>query len=671
MLLLGLLAATSLGAPPARADDPVLGTIDVRAPRDENETPDSTASTTVVPITTQPAEMKTLADVLDDTVGVQVRRFGGLGDFATISIRGSSPGQVGFFLDGIPLTRARSETLNLSDLPLDELQRVEVYRGTSPLAFSASALAGVVNLVTREPADTPQFSILAGGGSFGTRKAVVTGSDSHGPWSGLVTATYLGSQGDFSFLDDNGTPLNKSDDVETDRKNNAFNSGEMLGKLRYTFANGASLTGVEEAYLNDQGVPGIGAFQSDDASLRELRSLSYLRLEGHPFGHESIDAASTGYYVYERQQFRDVQGQIGLGSVSTRDQTDSGGLDNQVVARVGSHQIEGRLDAGGEVFHPVDELAPDPNGPAQARIRLDVAAGDTFTLFDDRLLVQPSLRYEHLHDDFGGTIGPGGLVDDHAQGGDIDLFTPRLGLRFDWTPEVALRGNAGRYARAPNFSELFGNEGSVIGNPALKPEKGVNADFGIVYTRDTLGPFTHLRAETTGFVSFVDDLIVLVQNSQRTAVPRNVASARVLGTEATLATTAFEHVHLSLNYTFQDARDESGIPARDGNQLPGRPEHALYARTEYHLGPGQVFYECDFLAKNFLDQANFREVDSRTVHTIGLASRLPWPAFEVTFELRNFTNNQIEDIGGFPLPGRSVFGSIRWRWQGTSPSEAT
>ena len=122
-----VVAALWLLARAAHADDPVLGTIDVRAPRAEDEVPDSTASTTVVPIINQPGEMKTLADVLDDTVGVQVRYFGGLGDFATISIRGSTPGQVGFFLDGIPLTRARSGTVNLSDLPLDELARVDAF----------------------------------------------------------------------------------------------------------------------------------------------------------------------------------------------------------------------------------------------------------------------------------------------------------------------------------------------------------------------------------------------------------------------------------------------------------------------------------------------------------------------------------------------------------------
>jgi outer membrane receptor for ferrienterochelin and colicin len=62
---------------------------------------------------------------------------------------------------------------------------------------------------------------------------------------------------------------------------------------------------------------------------------------------------------------------------------------------------------------------------------------------------------------------------------------------------------------------------------------------------------------------------VLVQNSQRTSIFRNVDRARTVGCEIAAGADLFEHVRLALNYTYQDARDESGIPARDGNQLPG------------------------------------------------------------------------------------------------------
>jgi iron complex outermembrane receptor protein len=675
--------ACMLAATTVRAEEPLLGTVEVRAaPESAPAVRDESAFATVVPIGDQPAEIDTLTDVLDESVGVQVRRFGGLGDFATVSIRGSAPGQVGVFFDGVALTRARSETVNIADLPLDQLGRVEVYRGVSPLALSSSALAGAINLVSRAPDAVPRFSLLAGGGSFGTRKVSAAGSAARGAFSGLLSATYLGSEGDFTFEDDNGTLQNYDDDRETKRRNNAFDSAEVLGKLRWALAGGGAVTGLTEFFANRQGVPGIGAFQSDDASLRDLRSLSYLRLEQPRLGGTPVDLSSTGSFVFERERYRDVNGEIGLGNVATDNRTYTGALDNLFSAQLGRHALEGRLDVGGQVFAPEDVLAADSNGPDQSRIRFDLAAGDTIAFFRDRLLVQPTVRWEHLRDDFSGVADTGGQITRESRGGSHDLVTPRLGLRVDAVEGVAFKANVGRVERAPNFTELFGNRGSILGNPELDPERGVNADFGFVATRERLGPATHLRLEAVGFVSVIDDLIVLVQNSQRTSIYRNVDRARTVGCELAAGADVFEHVRLSLNYTYQDARDESGIPARDGNQLPGRPRHDLYSRAEYRRDEGRLFYELSFVAENFLDQANFLVVNARAIQTLGIeadvaalgrrfgsdaVARVPLVA---TFEVRNFTDNQVEDVAGYPLPGRAFFGSVRWSWEGQAAAPA-
>ena len=265
-------------------------------------------------------------------------------------------------------------------------------------------------------------------------------------------------------------------------------------------------------------------------------------------------------------------------------------------------------------------------------------------------------------------------------------MTPRLGFRFDATEWLALKGNVARAERAPNFTELFGNRGSILGNPRLDPERGVNADLGFVVARPRLGAhLTNVRLEAVGFVSVVDDLIVLVQNSQRTSIFRNVDRARTVGTEIAASADVAEHVRLAVNYTYQDARDESGIPARDGNQLPGRPRHDLYHRAEYRREEGRLFYELSFVAENFLDQANFLVVNGRATHTLGVevdiaalgrrfgsdalgrrfggdaVARVPLVA---TFEVRNFTDNQVEDVAGYPLPGRAFFGTLRWSWEG-------
>ncbi|MGH7894900.1 MAG: TonB-dependent receptor, partial [Candidatus Binatia bacterium] len=70
-----------------------LPEIVVTAPPLRDQTPaprDPTAFASVVETRDAAASVDTLAEALSDTVGVQVRRFGGLGDFSTVSIRGFS-----------------------------------------------------------------------------------------------------------------------------------------------------------------------------------------------------------------------------------------------------------------------------------------------------------------------------------------------------------------------------------------------------------------------------------------------------------------------------------------------------------------------------------------------------------------------------------------------------
>src|SRR6266566_3563923 len=233
-LLVLALAATVARARAAeeRREEP-LGEVVVTAPPARESVParDPPAFATVVDTTSAPTRVETLAEALADTVGVQVRRFGGLGDFSTVSIRGSSAGQVQVYLDGVPLGRAQNETVNLADLPLDAVDHVEVYRGTTPLAFAQSGPGGIVNVVTRRPGDTPVTGASVSYGSFETRKVDLARSARAGDFDYLAFAHYLGSQGDFTFLNDLGTTANPADDRVERRRNNAFDLGDLTARL--------------------------------------------------------------------------------------------------------------------------------------------------------------------------------------------------------------------------------------------------------------------------------------------------------------------------------------------------------------------------------------------------------------------------------------------------------
>ncbi|MCP4037220.1 MAG: TonB-dependent receptor plug domain-containing protein, partial [bacterium] len=73
-------------------------------------------------------EHKRLEDLLAQSVGVQIRRFGGEGERAEVSIRGFSSSQVLVELDGVALNGARGNGVDLSSIPLAQLEAVEVLR---------------------------------------------------------------------------------------------------------------------------------------------------------------------------------------------------------------------------------------------------------------------------------------------------------------------------------------------------------------------------------------------------------------------------------------------------------------------------------------------------------------------------------------------------------------
>jgi iron complex outermembrane receptor protein len=669
----------------ARADERELGEVVVTAPpeRPAPEVPpaDPTAFGTVIQTGEAATHVETLADLLSESVGVRVRRFGGLGDFSTVSIRGFSAGQVQVYLDGIPLSRADNETVNLSDLPLDLVDHVEVYRSATPLAFAQSAPGGVVNVVTRAPPrDHPLWAASASGESFGTRKVDLAHGATQGPWEYMGFVHYLGSKGDFEFLNDLGTADNPADDREEVRQNNAFNQLGTLARVRYRTSTDATVTLTNDTFWKDEGVPGAGSVQALDTQLATTRELADLALDVPTLEALPVNLAARGYVVYEHVAFDDPKGELVLEPTRSRDSTIGSGA--QVTGRgaLGSHQLLGGLFAVGYETFASKELEQQMQAPDESRLRGTIAGEDEILLWSDRLSIVPSLRWEIVRDDFPGDTG-GGPTATPATTTLNDYWLPRLGVRARVLPWLTLLGNLGRAVRIPNLQELFGTQGVVLGNPDLKPEQAKLRDVGARVVPPAWGPLTDLAFEVVYFHDPIDDVIVFVQNSQQLVVPENVSSALLTGEEVSARGRIAERLALTFNYTHQDATDESDVPYLNGNQLPGRPRHELYARAELEWSPARpiphlgavapyvprLFFDANLIGDDFLNRANTERVGSRTLLGTGISFRIPgrrWDPLRVSFEVRNLTDDQTEDVLGFPLPGRVFSGTVSWGFGG-------
>ena len=219
-----------------------------------------------------------------------------------------------------------------------------------------------------------------------------------------------------------------------------------------------------------------------------------------------------------------------------------------------------------------------------------------------------------------------------------------------WT----LQGHGGRYQRPPSFYELFGDRGAVIGNTDLASEEGDNGDLGLVYRRPEGRGAGLVFLETVFYRNAVRNLIRFVHNSQLVSRPHNLGKGLIWGVETRGTFRLPAQAQLSGHYVYQVPRNQSPLSYEKGKDLPNAPRHTLGLRAGFSGSRGELHYELSRESRHFLDRANLRTIQARTIHGFGCTAQLQ-KGMEVGLEIRNLTASQVADLWGYPLPGRSYF----------------
>lgn len=627
-----------------------------------------------------------LAEELSRAPATHVRSLGGLGQFASVSIRGSAPAQVAMFLDGVPIGSSMAGLVDLADLPVDGLSRIEVHRGHVPIAFGAAAIGGAIDLVSTPAADDDpdgHARIEAGLGSWWTRQLAAELRATAGRTRWAVRAAYAGSTGAFGFYDDRGTRAS-SDDGISRRTGNAYD--RVLTQLRLVARAGGWRIAAHQLVVGKRGgVPGPGSAQARAAGNDQLWSRSIVRARHDGIGRPGARLEWLLGLGVEARRFRDPLAELGVG----RDDQRSLAFDLYLSPRLRlplwrdayvTVMTDARIEAIA-IDQRVERPDGSPSGDATRR-RAAVGAGIELEQFawGDRLQLVPAVRIDAIASAFA-VRGGQGEQDDRGRNGDTFAASPRVGLRLSPWRWLALRGSAGRYFRAPSLVELFGDRGFFVGNEGLVPERGWVVDGGVTLEHD--GHAGSVQGHVAGFWTRTRDLIQWIA-AGTIARPENIAGARVRGLESALTwASPDEHWSASINYTFLDSEDRSGAPGRDGRALPGRPRHDLFARSGFgwRFEPRGVAveprfdYTVELVAKTQLDPSDRYVLPPRALQSLGVRVRFV-DRVSIGVELRNLLDVRtqtvvvpvgdrrpqpvaVADFIGYPLPGRSVWASLR------------
>lgn len=588
------------------------------------------------------------SEVLRSELGVQIAEAGGLGAPATASIRGATAAQTPVYLGGVRLNDQVGGLADLSTVPLWLVDRIDVYRGNAPFEADAWGMGGAIFFEPKRPRRT---ELAAGGtwGSFGTRAGygyVALGDDRAGVLFGLSAER---ADNDYTFRDNRGTLFQGGDDTEQRRRNADTSLRDVWLVARARPSERVRLELLANDVTREQGVPKLALVPSREARAQLSRTLLALtaRLGLGESGRHVLTLRSS--WLDGHTAVHDPARELGTLSSETkllgRRAEQRAALDLPLSARWG---LELSADGNVETLRRSDDADITAAKLAELRgaARLKVQATDQLQVYG---LVGSACR----------TTRPGP--------GDCSGSSPtgRVGAGYSGKG-YALFANLGRYQRQPTLGELYGAGVLVRGNSLLRSEQGLSADVGARGVWQS-GAFK-LSAEAGAFVRSAKDLVAYARASQGYVVPMNVNEARVSGLELGAAVRAYDHAELGCNATLVDPRDTSPERRIKNDYLPFTSRLVLAPRLALTTGElasvvqrADLTLDLTYLSNRFADAAGLIIIPDQT--TLGLTAALSFlrGALVSRVRLANALNAERFDIVGYPLPGRSLYGSLELR----------
>jgi len=190
----------------------------------------------------------------------------------------------------------------------------------------------------------------------------------------------------------------------------------------------------------------------------------------------------------------------------------------------------------------------------------------------------------------------------------------------------------------------------------------VNRDIGFDWQTDQVWLLRDLGFEYAYFHNDIDDIIVLLPSGARIPRPQNVGKARITGHEARFLARAPLGFRVEAAYTHQNAENRSDIVDERGKDLPSMPDDEVHVRLAWERAAWTIAYELDYRSDVYLDrvQSPAARVPSYTTHDLSLDFALGGGGFHARIEADNLTDEQYEDVLGFPVPGRAFYVTLSY-----------
>ena len=639
-----------------------------------------------------------LGEVLTRVSGVNVRNGGGLGAENRFSLNGLTDDQIRFMIDGIPLD-LMGYTAGIANVPLNLIDRVDIYKGVVPVALGADALGGAVNLIT------PKDSLKDGGsfsyqtGSFGTHRLALNGESALND-SGLFfrgSAYYDYAKNNYKVDVEVPDEQGKLQEVSLRRFHDAYKASGVRGTIGLQNKNWAEELSLEvftnqyEKEIQNNNVMSIvyGEIMAEEENYGALARYRHqineklkLNISGG-YTHKQVKFIDTSKYIYTwyGDRVRDNNGEI-------REST-PGELDRATNLLTSDHNTYGRFIFNYKINENQNiSLSSAPTYVSRELDERYIAEGQTTQPANiERSVFTWVNGLEHNWKFADNKIENNLFVKDYIQNVKATEDTDGLPLNRDRESHNFGFGNSLKYqptkrwllkasyewaARLPRPNEVFGNGRLVVPNLGLKPERSHNANLELNYS-SLPGSGSNWKLGVNGFLRSTDNLILLLGNNEVFSY-QNVFSAVSTGIEANVFwESANNRLDAEANFTWQDFRNQSKegeFNRYKGDRIPNRPY--LFANGKVNYRFPKIFEQKDelnlFLGAHYVNEffrgwgsvglQEFKDkIPAQFTQNLGVTYQLPIHILEssLTAEVQNLTDEKVYDFFGVQRPGRAFY----------------
>jgi vitamin B12 transporter len=595
------------------AASPETGQIVVSATRLPVPEEDVPASVTV--LTDEDFEIhqtERAADALREVPGLSVVQTGTAGQLTSVFLRGLRSEHTQVLIDGVPINQGLQGAFNFADLTLDNIARIEIVRGPQSTVYGPRALAGVIQLFTKQGGEIPETTVSAEGGSYGSYRVATETSGRFGPFD----YSLAGSR----FETDNARP------------NNQYRLWNFIGNVGYSPDETLRISSLFTYSLADTGNPNTIFDPKPIDNFLTERWLIAPHLDWKPseeWEHKLVVAYDEERQVNDPNEDGFVGPTRALFTRLTIDYQNNLKLAKWLTLTSGGFYSQ--VDAGQERPFISQLFGPQPtfisDFTEEEAIFLEVSARPL-----PGLNLVAGGRYDHFNQ-FDG------------------IWTYRVAGSYTLAPsDTTIHANVATGFSPPSSQDkIFGN------NFGLKPEEDLGWEIGIeqrLWDGRARVAATYFHNDLTNLIGFNGLFDTL-----------NLGAARTQGVEAMFELRPVRDLVFSASYTYLDAENISSadITQLPGARLPRRPRSEFYISGSYlWFGKLRLTAEAKFV--NAREELNFGgpnfDIEDYTFANFA-AEYIVNPHLTVYGRIDNLANEHYAEVFGFPALGRAAYGGVR------------